>query len=234
MTHAIRRLVLWALALALGCAAGAAAAEITIGGTAVFGAYEQDGVTENGPEAIEWLILDVRDGSALLISRYALDVQPFHTRINEVTWEKCAIRAWLNGEFLSAAFDEAQQALIRVTEIDNGIAQSDAWCANGGPATQDRVFLLSFAESTRYFGDDRARMCVPTAYALAQGARINEADVTEEGAACWWWLRSPGFYRYYAASVLASGARTNLGGVDSTTGAVRPVIWVEAGALGEE
>lgn len=37
-----------------------------------FGSYEQDNDTSNGKEDIEWLVLEVKDGKALLISKYAL------------------------------------------------------------------------------------------------------------------------------------------------------------------
>lgn len=38
-----------------------------------FGKYEQDNNTSNGKEKIEWLVLEVKDGKALVISKYALD-----------------------------------------------------------------------------------------------------------------------------------------------------------------
>ena len=42
-----------------------------IGETLMFGSYEQDGDEENGPEPIEWIVLDKDDeGNILVISRY--------------------------------------------------------------------------------------------------------------------------------------------------------------------
>jgi len=38
-----------------------------------FGAYEQDNNTLNGKGTIEWLVLEVKNGKALVISKYALD-----------------------------------------------------------------------------------------------------------------------------------------------------------------
>ena len=60
----------------------------TISGIVTFGRYEQDGNEENGPEEIEWIVLDVKDGRSLLISRYALDTVPYHTESINITWEK--------------------------------------------------------------------------------------------------------------------------------------------------
>ena len=202
------------------------------GGTVIFGAYEQDGDAANGPEPIEWLVLEVRDGAALLISRRVLDACAFHPTYASVTWEQSGMRGFLNGEFLAAAFTGEEQAAILAADLDNGPAQSDTWCADGGPATRDLVFLLSFAEAGLYFPEDSARLCAPTAFALARGARVNESNPDPEGSpACWWWLRSPGFYRYNAATVLASGARVNQAGVTGAAGGVRPCLWVRLDAL---
>ena len=95
----------------------------TIGGIVTFGRYEQDGNEENGPEEIEWIILDVKDGKSLLISRYALDAVPYHTESINITWEKCFLRSWLNSDFLQTAFTEEEQASIPETEVDNSQKQ---------------------------------------------------------------------------------------------------------------
>ena len=58
----------------------------------IFGSYEQDNDTTNGREPIEWLILDKRDGKALVISKYALDCQPYNTEWVDVTREICSLR----------------------------------------------------------------------------------------------------------------------------------------------
>lgn len=78
----------------------------TPGSIVTFGAYEQDNNTGNGKEAIEWLVLDydAANNRALVISLYALDCKPYNTEKKNVTWEKCTLRAWLNNEFIQAAF----------------------------------------------------------------------------------------------------------------------------------
>ncbi len=93
-----KRTVLILAVLFLLCA-GAALAEnegvivpLNPGDTVFFGHYEQDYDTSNGPEPSEWLILDIRDGEALLVSRYALDFQPYHLSLKDallntqITW----------------------------------------------------------------------------------------------------------------------------------------------------
>ena len=50
-----------------------------VGSIVTFGQYEQDNNTGNGPEEIEWIVLDVQDGKSLLLSRYGLDAKPYNT-----------------------------------------------------------------------------------------------------------------------------------------------------------
>ena len=43
-----------------------------------FGKYEQDNNPDNGPEEIEWIVLEEQDGNLLLLSRYGLDAVPYN------------------------------------------------------------------------------------------------------------------------------------------------------------
>lgn len=70
-----------------------------------------------------------------------------------------------------------------------------------------------------YFTSDEARICMPTAYAVQQGASTNDAG------ACGWWLRSPGNYPYNASYVSFVGSRDfNL--VYNVSDCVRPALWI--------
>lgn len=102
---------------------------------------------------IEWLVL-ARDGNkALLISRYWLDAQPYNTDHTSVTWETCTLRTWLNVTFYNKAFSSDEQAAILTTSVDNGKNQGySKWSTSGGNNTEDKVFLLSYAEANKYFG----------------------------------------------------------------------------------
>ena len=50
-----------------------------VGDYITFGLYEQDNDLSNGKENIEWLILELKDEKALVISKYALDSKPYNT-----------------------------------------------------------------------------------------------------------------------------------------------------------
>ena len=92
-----------------------------IGYYITFGHYEQDNNLDNGKDTIEWqvLYLDRTNNRALVISRYALDCQPYNNENTNVTWETCSLRAWLNDEFLASAFSEDEQNYILMTNVDN-------------------------------------------------------------------------------------------------------------------
>ncbi len=216
--------------------AAARDAKFAVGNYVTFGTYPQ---TKEGNDAtpIEWLVL-ARDGDkALLISRYGLDAQPYNKDNTSVTWETCTLRTWLNSTFYNKAFSSAEQAAILTTNVDNSKSQCySGWNASGGNNTQDKVFLLSYAEANKYFGvtydnssNTKSRVA-PTAYAIAQGAFTYSYDKTADSTdAGWWCLRSPGNYQDRAAGVDTVGSLGN-SSVSNVSGSVRPALWVNIDA----
>ncbi len=234
----MKRIALWILVLFAAALQAAAAGETvppedpyrTAGAVVTLGRFEQDNDPDNGPETIEWMVLDTKDGKSLLVSRYALDVRRYHEIYEDVTWENCSLRAWLNGEFFSSAFSGEEQRAVLMTETDNSAAQGcSRFKTTGGSNTQDRVFLLSYAEAERYFAGDRARRCAPTAYALAKAPQTSYSreDRCLTGL---WWLRSPGNFQY-RASVVYSGGALNVTYVTKPSGCVRPALWLDPDLL---
>lgn len=204
-----------------------------VGDSVYFGSYEQDNDEFNGEERIEWIVLDVQDGKALLISRYALDCRPYNEERTSVTWETCTLRKWLNDEFLNTAFSSAEQALIPTVTVSAD--KNPNYDTNPGKATQDKVFLLSVLEVEKYFASDDVMICSPTESVKAKGVTvrdINYVDDSEEviatGEACAWWLRSPVSSDEGAAFVLV-GVDYDGVSVGASDAAVRPAIWVEIG-----
>lgn len=197
-----------------------------------FGRYPQ---TANGNDntPIEWLILDRDEQKILIVSKYGLDAQPYNKDYTSVTWETCTLRKWLNGTFYNKAFSSAEQAAILTTNVDNSKSQCYiGWNTSGGNNTEDKVFLLSYAEANKYFGvthdttsNTKSRVA-PTAYAIAQGTYTYSSNKTADGTdAGRWWLRSPGFYQSSAAGVRTDGS-LDYYRVDDASGSVRPALWV--------
>lgn len=159
-----------------------------------FGTYPQ---TTEGTDRtpVEWIILEKSDKAALLLSKYALDVQPFNTNFLEgIYWDNCSLRKWMNEDFLNDAFSAEEQEAMYVLNVDNSISQGRP---NGGNTsvhrdrTKDAVFLLSYYEAfEKYFKKDEDRVCLMTDYVLALNHGKVYKKKSGKGIATWW-LRSP-------------------------------------------
>ncbi len=192
----------------------------TPGAVVTFGAYEQDNDVSNGKEPVEWIVLDVRDGRSLVLSKFALDCQKYNSGYTDITWETCSLRTWLNDTFLKDAFSTEEQ--VRIPTVTVTADKNPGCVTDPGKDTQDKVFLLSIPEVEKYFASDAKRQCKPTAYAIAQTCYVNSNGI------CWWWLRSPGYDSDYAAYVGYGdyGSLNHYGSsVDDDLG-VRPALWV--------
>ena len=194
-----------------------------IGSHVIFGSYEQDNDTSNGKEDIEWIVLAREGDRILVISKYALDCQKYYNSFDRVTWETCSLRKWLNETFLNTAFSSEERGKIPVVTVSAD--KNPSYSTNPGNATTDQVFLLSITEANNYFRSDSARACKGTTYCDAKGA------YSAINGNCWWWLRSPGNYFYYASFVNSDGFVNHYGGhVDYDDRAVRPAMWINIGS----
>ena len=197
--------------------------EAKAGDIVTYGTYEQDGDYDNGKEAIEWIVLDKQDGKLLLISRYALAEMSYDYKDEEVTWEKCSLRKWLNGIFVKEAFTDKEIKHIPTAKVTAD--KNPKYDTAPGNDTEDQVFLLSILEVEKYFkiktGDERN--CYPTEYAM----------ITQEFGHddyFFWWLRSPGQDGDRAVAIQNNvDVRFSCGGlgVGYTYGCVRPALWVD-------
>ena len=193
--------------------------------TVEFGRYVQDKSGADAP--IEWLVLELTPYRALLISKYALDCKPYNTSEAEVTWESCTLRKWLNEDFFNAAFSDGEKAMIPTVTVSAD--ENPDYDTDPGNVTQDKIFLLSITEANRYFKTDEERMCVPTAYAKANGVRASNTYTKGGHPCCEWWLRSPDFDQNAAASVDFDGDTADVGDlVHNGFVGVRPALWISS------
>jgi hypothetical protein len=222
-------------------------------GYLLFGHYEQDGNTSNGPEPIEWIILDTNENGALLLSRYLLDCVPYNTECTNVTWETCTLRSWLNNDFLNTAFSDAEHDIIISSYVINN--SNTYYNTTGGADTYDKLFCLSTDEIINYYyfnsfhsdtmcGYSQMLIAEATPYAIAMGVwdleftqDLYDVDYADEGYpisiigqhGSAWWLRSPGMNNEHACAVFASGQSgpgygTNY--VQNTYLGVRPALYI--------
>ena len=201
---------------------------IKIGDVYIFGTYEQDNNTSNGKEEIEWIIIDKKGASLLLISKYALDCQIYHDTYEDLTWETCTLRKWLNKDFINLAFSKKEQTFIETTNLTNN--DNPEYGTAGGNNTEDKIFLLSVDEIEKYFSSNSARTCEATTFAKAQGTYVSDLNGNS-----WWWTRSPGGSKCHMTRVNYAGGIDYWGGAanyalfktNKDGNAVRPAMWID-------
>ncbi|MBE5872558.1 MAG: hypothetical protein E7294_15145 [Lachnospiraceae bacterium] len=154
------------------------------------GNYEQDNVTDNGKEPVLWRVLSIDEEKMLLLSEYALDVRRYHEVNEEVTWETCEVRKWLNGEFAEDVFaDREKWQKSYLIETKCKTAANQRFGTDGGKDTKDLVFLPAWEDTYQesygfpkaferksditnqpmeYGEVCRARVCYPTMYTLGK------------------------------------------------------------------
>lgn len=194
---------------------------VNIGNIVELGSYEQDDDFSNGSEAMYWRVIAKEGNRALLITDKAIDCKQYNAENASVTWEDCDLRKWLNGEFYESVFGTEEKAIIETSYLSNsGNAEKGV---AGGNDTYDKVFLLSIDEVNRYLLTEGDKWCLPTNYAISNGAYVSD---TYDGS-CWWWLRSPGYVLTGAAVVSTYGTVNSTGRyVNGSDNCVRPAIWV--------
>ena len=157
---------------------------------------------------IDWYVVKVDgdNGRALLVSVELLEERQYHAERENVTWETCDLRAYLNGEFYDKTFSDEEKAWIADSELVNDVSGIEEFETDAGNDTVDRVFLLSIQEAEEYFMDDAAR---------------------KAGDSQQWWLRTPGKLSQTAASYINWWGGIRDGGFNTGNKYwVRPALWL--------
>ena len=90
--------------------------------------------------------------------------------------------------------------------------------------TKDMVFLLSYSEAWKYFKTDSLRQCVPTEYAIKQGALTK---YNKDGSLmCCYWLRTRADDTYLVNIVNYDGTRSAVR-MNMEHRVVRPALWID-------
>ena len=170
-------------------------------------------------DPIIWRVLEVSDGTALLLSDRCLDTVPYHTEYKDVFWEDSTLRSWLNHSFLEIAFTGQERRGIAISAVSN--SNNHYFGTACGSGTRDRVFILSEEEvfssgkATMYGFQpsdaiaDTGRRLKPTAYAAARGAWQSTSPETEGFG--FWLLRTNGYTRDNVVYVGEKGYLYNRG-----------------------
>ncbi len=205
------------------------ATDIEAGDIYVFGSFEQDADKENGPEELEWIVMDINEDSMLLLSRYVLVPMRYNEDYVDVTWETSSLRAWLNDEFMNMVFSEEEKERILLTVNEN--PGNPIYDTVGGNTTEDKVFIFSSDEANAYLYTDEQKFvngsAEPTEYAREMGTVLSQKEGYEGRVT--WWLRTPGVFQYSAAFVDSDGYVYPNGAVvnNDTYSGVRPAVCIK-------
>ena len=173
-----------------------------------------------------WLVLEIKDGMALLFSEKIIERRQYHSKNIDVTWSKSDIRKYLNGDFLKK-FSKDDRERISDTKV---LTCSPAGCKK---ETIDKIFLLSSDELSQYFSDSghtphviRDNICNYSSVALI--AYNNNKDNS------YWWIRTSGEFEYMAAyiweicdDISVSGTYRRTKGITDNNVGVRPALWLK-------
>ena len=139
--------------------------------------YNKDDKTK---EPIEWDILEERNGMALIITHDVIFAAPFHATPHKKevkklfklpntiyynsyvcveyanNYVKSSIHKWLYDGFCDLAFNDLEKSIIQSTLVDNSKATTNCFndeyiCYN----TNDKLFLLSYVEASKYLANGK-------------------------------------------------------------------------------
>lgn len=191
-----------------------------VGDTVLLGEFEQDNISSNGKEMIEWTVLAREEKKVLVISSKVLDGIMYSNTNENCYWKTSLVRKWLNEKFFEDAFQPFEQALIKQTDLtDDYYPEYNT--------DNDKVFLLSEAEVNKYLSLTAGERCICTPYASTQVKNTirvpveNDDHTTTVQTKCDWWLRSS----KEGVAMFVYQGRISLAGVTCIEG-VRPAMWL--------
>ena len=109
-------------------------------------------------------MLDVREETVTLVSKYILDCQVYNIREKAVDWQSSSLHNWLNSTFYDAAFSAEEKAAIVPTYIND---------------YADQVFMLNARQINTLLTSE---LCEATAYAKKHGVYV----ASDIGTSSWW------------------------------------------------
>ena len=157
-------------------------------------------------EPVRWRVLSNAGGELFLLTEELLLPYPYNLTYEDVTWETCDLRLWLNSDFYDNAFSLSERLKIKTSSLVN---EDNPWLGTeGGNNTQDKLFIPGYNETTNTgygfsasVNSDAKRMTEGTDYAKCRGLYVDA--VTGKSP---WMLRVPGESQGTLGSVLVNGS----------------------------
>lgn len=211
------------------------------GSTVVCGRLEQDNHFENGPEPLEWIVLDSDGEKSLLITKDVVVLYRYGYFTVQPRWNQSELRTWLDEVFAPSVFTEEERARLILTDTSG---------EKGEPGTgyyPDQVFILSeeeygeYLSGTGYASASYSPLVEATLKARvetikAKKIRRNPDDMVSryvEGGQTAWWLRTTLEYvdpynggdGEIAAKIAVENGEIKSSDPSGAAG-VRPAMWI--------
>ena len=173
-------------------------------------------------EPIEWSVLRIENGEALLVANHLLDAQLYmdnYLAAEHATWADSAIRSRLNDTFYSQAFSQVQKQGIMQKNIKT--LGNAAYGTDGGADTQDRVFIPEYADlanRSMNLYSTAVRISTASDYAVAQGIRAHSGNTAD------WMTRTPSLEQKGIVTVSEEGGVTDSFSSTTQLTGVKPMI----------
>lgn len=224
-------------AMLSACTAGTAESGGSGGGRTSPGDYVSFG-------GYNWQVLDVNNGNALVISERILDFRAYNNTAEEVTWENCDLRKYLNSDFYNSFSEKDRKRIMSVknSNPDNPwdfSAQDGEAFSDGGNDTKDYIFLLSIDDVMKYYSEDGKDSMLYEAQLGSREEKFSD-DCNKERIAYnisgsvsdprsnSWALRTPGKFQD-AVSYIDINGKISLAGmwVENEYFGIRPAMWIK-------
>lgn len=184
-----------------------------------------------------WKVLETCEDRVLLLSESIIEKRPYHLKYQEIDWENCELRHYLNNVFYNQFSDLDKEKIITVVNENN---RNPWYLTQGGNATEDRVFILDIYDVVcKYFGDSSSILFNRKNNDRYWFGKFDENNIKRlaefNGSNYWWWLRTPG--RNSKTATYIHGSPVGVVGINGNSvyfknfgqerdGGVRPALWI--------
>lgn len=195
-------------------------------GVIAVGAEFVMGTDANGYD-LEWQVLAIENGKALVITTTVAAECLFHATTPYPTWGNSNIRAYLKNTFYANNFTTTEKGKILLTNV----VTKTSYNGTATETTEDYLFLLSSDEISKYLTTAASRLPKTTNMGNTSGKSSNSTSWGYNR----YWLRDPKGGANHAAYIDNCGAicyynvtyGKGLASTNRNQGGVRPAMWLD-------